>query len=194
MADSAAVLRLNNQNSPASTYDIVAVRPLDEKSFQLSCKEANIDIISLDLTSRLPFQLKFPTVNAAIQRGLYFEVCYGSCLRDSSQRRNVISNALNLLRVTRGKNIIVSSGAEHLSELRNAHDVMNLASMWGMNQQKALASLRDGHAVVMHAFSRKHTVKTVISAIQMCNENNVKRPQSNDTTADVDTKKRKIEP
>lgn len=45
---------------------------------------------------------------------------------DASNRRNLITNALNLVRVTKGKNIILSSAARRAIELRGPHDVINL--------------------------------------------------------------------
>jgi hypothetical protein len=42
----------------AGTYDLLAVRPLSERVFELACKNMRVDIISLDLSRRLPFYLK----------------------------------------------------------------------------------------------------------------------------------------
>lgn len=58
-------------------YDILAVRPTTERSLLLACTSYDaINLISLDVTARLPCFLKHKTIGAAIARGLVFEVCY----------------------------------------------------------------------------------------------------------------------
>jgi len=64
-----------------SSYDILAVQPTNEKTFQAACGTFEVDIISLDLSARLPFNLKLPTVGLAVDRGIYFELCYGAAIR-----------------------------------------------------------------------------------------------------------------
>ena len=46
-----------------------------------TCSSFEIDIITLDLSNRLPFSLKFGPVNLALQRGLFFEITYAPTLR-----------------------------------------------------------------------------------------------------------------
>ena len=64
-------------------YDLLAVRPLSERVFELACKSMRIDIISLDLAHRVPFYLKMPLIKEAIARGVFFEITYAPCLRDT---------------------------------------------------------------------------------------------------------------
>lgn len=45
---------------------------------------------------------------------------------DQSARRHLISNAQSLVRVSRGKNIIISSEAQRAMELRGPYDLVNL--------------------------------------------------------------------
>lgn len=45
---------------------------------------------------------------------------------DSASRRQLISNAQSLVRVTRGKNIIITSEAQRAMELRGPYDIVNL--------------------------------------------------------------------
>lgn len=117
----------------AGTYDVVAAVPQTEQLFEDCCRRLNIDLISLDLTERVPFRLSLPAVAAAIARGVHFEICYAPALRDSATRRNIVANAQQLLRLTRGRNIVLSSGALRPMDLRGAHDVANLGiSLLGM--------------------------------------------------------------
>lgn len=39
-----------------------------------ACMSLDVDIISLDLATRLPFKLRGPAVQAAVNRGVHFEV------------------------------------------------------------------------------------------------------------------------
>lgn len=134
------------------SYDLLSVRPTTEATFSVAClslaelKPFSIDIISLDLSasSRLPFFLKRSTVGAALANGAVFEVCYGDALAQPEsntggaeslarmeeeterKRRNVISGARELMRVTNGRGIILSSGASQLLGIRGPYDVVNL--------------------------------------------------------------------
>jgi ribonuclease P/MRP protein subunit RPP1 len=122
-------------------YDLLAAQAYNDASFSLLCltlselKPASIDIITLDLSSsaRLPFFLKRSTVHAAIANGVVFEICYSKMVQrgegedsHSRARRNIISAARDILRVTNGKNVIFSSGAFDILGLRGPYDVINL--------------------------------------------------------------------
>ncbi|XP_076310528.1 ribonuclease P protein subunit p30-like isoform X2 [Tachypleus tridentatus] len=60
----------------AKKYDILAVQPVNEKIFQHVCGNMEVDIISLDLASRVPFTLKREQVGQASSRGMFFEIQY----------------------------------------------------------------------------------------------------------------------
>lgn len=122
-------------------YDLLSVMPLTDMAFQHACitlselKPFSVDIITLDLAAspRLPFHLKRSTVGAALANGVVFEITYGDALDPSREvrdvptaRRNLFSNARDLLRVTNGKGVIFSSGALAAMSLRAPYDVMNL--------------------------------------------------------------------
>ena len=87
----------------AATYDLLAIQPLSERVLQQvslatrssatachqvgrsrqplqpycmqACTSLEVDIISLDLAKRLPFKLKPGPLQAALKRGVHFEVC-----------------------------------------------------------------------------------------------------------------------
>jgi RNase P/RNase MRP subunit p30 len=125
-------------NGVNATYDLVAAVPQTEQLFDDCCRRLDIDLISLDLTERVPFRMSLPAVAAAIARGVHFEICYAPALRDSASRRNLVANSQQLLRLTRGRNIVLSSGALRPMELRGPHDVANLGmSLLGMAHDAA---------------------------------------------------------
>jgi len=61
-------------------YDIVAVVPKTEAMLLKCCQSTEIDIISLDLTKRIPFPLKQAVLSQAMDHGIYFEVTMSGLL------------------------------------------------------------------------------------------------------------------
>lgn len=135
LSDPAQNQRLTNLTQ---TYDIVAVRPTTEKALLNACTNLECDVISLDLSVRLPFYFKFKMLSAAISRGVRLEICYGPGVTGSGldARRNLIGNAMSLIRATRGRGIIVSSEARRALGLRAPWDVINLTCVWGLSQER----------------------------------------------------------
>ncbi|XP_064602170.1 ribonuclease P protein subunit p30-like isoform X2 [Liolophura sinensis] len=163
-------------NDPAQThkltspeiqaYDLLAVVPTSEKTFHLACGTLEVDIISLDLTEKLPFLFRRPSISLAIERGIHFEIIYSPCIMDSTCRRNTISNALALMTICKGKNIIISSGCKKGIALRGPYDVANLGLLFGLTQAQAKDALsKNCRAVLFHAESRK-AEKSTISVVK----------------------------
>ncbi|CEJ57582.1 Putative Protein subunit of nuclear ribonuclease P [Penicillium brasilianum] len=126
-------------NSLSQAYDIVALRPTNEKTLLNACTNLECDVISLDFSVRLPFHFKFKMLSAAISRGIRLEICYGPGITGSGldARRNLIGNAMSLIRATRGgRGIIVSSEARRALSLRAPWDVINLTCVWGLSQER----------------------------------------------------------
>jgi ribonuclease P/MRP protein subunit RPP1 len=147
---------LQNNNSSLLQFDILAIQPQNDKVFQQACTTFDVDIITLDMTGRLPFNLKHTTVGLAVTRGIHFEITYSASLRDANARRYLLSNAANLVRVTRGKNVIVSSQAQRALEVRGPYDVANLCTLFGMNQALGMDAVSaNPRKVVVHAHTRK---------------------------------------
>lgn len=103
-----------------------------------ACTNLECDLISLDLSARLPYHFKFKMLSAAISRGVRLEICYGPGVTGSGvdARRNLIGNAMALIRATRGRGIIVSSEARKALNVRAPWDVINLACVWGLSQER----------------------------------------------------------
>jgi ribonuclease P/MRP protein subunit RPP1 len=140
------------------TYDIVAVQPQSEQIFNLACTTFEVDIISLDLSHRLPFKFKPAPIKAALDRDVFFEICYSPSLRESGARRQFIANCQALLRETRGGGVILSSGCRSSFEMRGPNDVINVGTFVGMTEQQARAAVSaNAAAVVQHAVKRRAT-------------------------------------
>ncbi|KAJ3023108.1 Ribonuclease P protein subunit p30 [Thoreauomyces humboldtii] len=156
--------RIDGNSSFMAAYDLIAVQPTSEKMFQQACGTMDVDIISLDMGNRLPWYLKQPTVNVAVTRGIFFEITYAPAIRDASSRRHLISNAAQLVRITKGKNIIISSEAQKAMELRGPYDVINLGSIFSMSQDRAKNALdANCRAVLVHSATRKQVHRGIMA-------------------------------
>ncbi|CCU82789.1 unnamed protein product [Blumeria hordei] len=127
-------------SSLASLYDILAIRPTNEKAFLAACLQTSEhSIISLDLTTRYPFHFKPKTLMTAINRGIMIEICYSQCITaDTTGRRNFISNLLSVTRCTKGRGLIISSEASNVMACRGVADITNLLGVWGLSRERAV--------------------------------------------------------
>ncbi len=153
----------------ASHYDILALRPTNERSLLQACQSLECDVISLDLSTRLPFYFKMKTLSLALQRGIKFEICYAAGVLSTDgglSRRNLISNATQLIRATRGRGIIISSEAKLALACRAPLDVVNLAAVWGLGQERGMEAVgSEARSVVMQAQMKKSSFKGVVDII-----------------------------
>src|ERR1700759_398606 len=113
-------------------FDIVALRPTDEKTLGQACQTLDADMISLDLSIRYSFPFKFRMIGTAIDRGIKIEICYGQGISsgEPDARRYLIQNASSLVRSTRGRGIVISGEAANALGCRAPHDIINLAVIW----------------------------------------------------------------
>lgn len=171
----------------ASHYDILALRPNNERALLQACQSLECDIISLDLSVRFPFHFKMKTLSLALQRGLRFEICYaaGILVADGgASRRNLISNATQLIRATRGKGIIISSEAQRALACRGPWDIVNLAVIWGLGQEKGVEAMgREARNVTLQADMKRRSFKGIIDVVY-----GGKKPESTDGEANISEK------
>ncbi|KAL1633235.1 RNA-binding RNA processing protein rpp1 [Neofusicoccum ribis] len=155
-------------NSLAQAYDILAVRPVDEKTLQQACQSLDCDIISIDMTQRLGFFFKFKMLSQAVERGVKFEICYapGVMAKDSSARRNLIMNTTQLIRAARGRGLIISSEAKSAVGCRAPWDVVNLAAVWGLGQERGHEAVsKEARAAVVSAQMKRTSFRGVIDVV-----------------------------
>uniref|UniRef100_A0A7S1U7N7 Uncharacterized protein n=1 Tax=Phaeomonas parva TaxID=124430 RepID=A0A7S1U7N7_9STRA len=146
---------LDHGSAALDSYEIVAARPTADDAFDFCCKRAQVDVISLDLCNRLSFHLHPTTVAAALARGVFFEVCYAPALDHAVRRRRLVANVAELVRATRGRNLIFSSGASDSWALRGPLDVVNLAGLLGLPSPSLEAILgKNARQVLLHGLSR----------------------------------------
>ncbi|TMW66290.1 hypothetical protein Poli38472_004055 [Pythium oligandrum] len=145
-----------NSSPVLKTYDLVAVEAANAKVFQFLCEQGEVDLISFDVANRIPFQMKKTWVDAAIKRGIFFELTYSACLGDSAGRRYFFSNASNLVRITQGRQLVISSGSTRDLFLRSPYDVINIGILVGLTYGQAMDALTNAPlAVIEHAERRR---------------------------------------
>lgn len=159
---------INAQNDVIKSYDLIAIQPETEKMFQVACSNLDIDIISLDMTSRLGFPIKAGYVRQALDRGVVFEFCYGPLIADATARRNIVGNSRNIMRfgLNKGNGLIFTSGTDSAWQFRAPSDVINLAGLLGLPAHLRRAALeKNAEAVLLHAATRKHTFRAALAII-----------------------------
>ena len=153
----------------AAAYDIFVIRPTNEASLQQACQSLECDLVSLDLSQRFPFYFKNKTFSAALQRGVKFEICYAPGILSSdggASRRNLISNATQMIRATRERGIVISSEAKRALACRGPADVMNLAVMWGLAQERGAEAVdREARSVVVQAEMKRRSFRGVVDVV-----------------------------
>lgn len=126
-------------------YDIIALLPTTTTTFSLAClshttpSNVTAHIISLPLTlPRLPFNLKHTQVRTALKNGAVFELPYAGALGaegdtaghasegGNAAKRNWWAGAREVVRVTKGKGLIVTGGVVNPADLRAPRDIGNL--------------------------------------------------------------------
>ena len=128
------------------TYDVIAVMPTTDKAFQYACNTMDVDVITFSreaMQSRLKFQLKHSLMDTALARGVVYEIPYSAMLTDNaSKRQQFISNATALVQgAGSGKGVVLSSQGATAFQLRGPHDVVNMATFFGMSEEGALDAI-----------------------------------------------------
>ncbi|XP_044924592.1 ribonuclease P protein subunit p30 isoform X4 [Mustela putorius furo] len=178
---------LRATSSRVRLYDIVAVFPKTEKLFHVACTHLDVDLVCITVTEKLPFYFKRPPINVAIDRGVGFELIYSPAIKDSTMRRYTISNALNLMQVCKGKNVILSSAAERNAfrvlletwklkkiikiplEIRGPYDVANLGLLFGLSESDAKAAVSTNcRAVLLHGVKKPRPSEADDDSLPAC--------------------------
>jgi ribonuclease P/MRP protein subunit RPP1 len=148
------------------------LRPTDEKTLLQATSALDTDLISLNLALRYTFHFRPKTFTPALARGVKIELCYGGSIlgSDAEQRRNVLTNAAEIIRSTRGRGIIISGEVANVLGCRAPHDVVNLSVMWGLKQELGTEAVGNGpRSVVAAAQLRKRSFRGAVEVVQIVN-------------------------
>lgn len=127
-------------------FDIVAVEPKSERALQLAISNLEIDLISFNYKERLPCYLKHKTIGSATEKGIHFEIKYSDLLETNSLKRaQAISNVKQLIRASRNRGLICSSGVDQLdrTRLRSVSDIANLLKLIGLDHNRSQQCFKD---------------------------------------------------
>ncbi|CAO3634393.1 unnamed protein product [Mucor fragilis] len=156
----------NYQLAASSAYpniDILAVRPTNFDICKHACQTYEVDLISLDLakSKSLP---GFVAAQVAVNRGIFFEVCYSQTFRDPNKRFLFFNNVKRLVEVTRGHNLIFSSEAMRALDIRRPADLRILGSMFGMTHDQIEATVTVNYPKLLkRAETRRLTYNATIA-------------------------------
>lgn len=166
ISDSKDLYQFSNPNNALKSYDIIAVEPMNEKMFELACNDINADIVSLNFEEKINFVLKKTQILSAIERNVFFEIRYSEFIRDTTKRSTFISNVMLLLDVTKGKNVILSSGSESFYYHRSPYDVMTMfETIFEIKKDTVLNMLtKNSEKVILKSLQRKY-FKTVMEIV-----------------------------
>ncbi|KAF8635748.1 hypothetical protein AX15_000360 [Amanita polypyramis BW_CC] len=139
---------INANTTHFLSYDILSLTPTNATTFSLACLTHTVPspltahIISLPLTlPRFNFYLKHTLIRTALKNGAAFEITYAGSLgaqhdavladagfaeAGQNAKRNWWANAREVVRVTKGKGFVTSSGVANEADLRAPRDIQNL--------------------------------------------------------------------
>ncbi|KXT07625.1 hypothetical protein AC578_10149 [Pseudocercospora eumusae] len=152
----------------AQEYDILALRPIDERTLQLACSSLDCDIISLDLTQRFGFFFKHKMLGEALRSGKRIEINYSQgLLGDAQARRNVIGNATQLISKSRGRGVILCSETKAGAiGCRGPWDAINLAAVWGLSRERGHEGMsKEARSVIVSAKLKRTGYRGVIDVV-----------------------------
>lgn len=105
-------------------------------------------------------------------------------------RRNLISNATQLIRATRGRGLIISSEAKRAVGCRGPWDVVNLAAVWGLGQERGKEAIsKEARFVTVSAQLKRSSYRGVVDVIYGGEKPEV--PKEEDKGKNDGSKKRK---
>jgi ribonuclease P/MRP protein subunit RPP1 len=156
MSQDSQIQSISANNPLLSAFDIVAVQPMTEKLFLAAVQSTEIDLISFDATKRMNYRIKTAVARQAVDSGIMFEICFKDALRDPQARKTAFSNARRIIEATKGKNVVISSGAKEAILLRGPYDLINLSHIFGLEASIARKALsQNPRAVLLHAQTRR---------------------------------------
>ncbi|KAL3234956.1 Ribonuclease P/MRP protein subunit RPP1 [Nakaseomyces bracarensis] len=148
----------------SQAYDIVAAQPVSEKGLTLATTNLDIDILTFNYQQRLPTMLKHKTICSCVNKGIKVEIVYGAALRDSQSRKQFISNARSVIRSSRGRGIVISSGALQPTECRNILGATSIVGFLGLKSDSCSRAMGElASLVLLNGRLRRKSYKQVIA-------------------------------
>lgn len=127
-----------NSISDTSSIDILSVNVRNDSLFELICNDCDVEVITILNKEKFNFFNKKKNILHAIDKNIHFEFLISELINNDTHRSVFIYNFSILYEITRGRNIIFSSGADSFIIQRSPYDVINmLETLFGVNSKKA---------------------------------------------------------
>ncbi|CCD23865.1 RNA-binding RNA processing protein RPP1 NDAI_0C02050 [Naumovozyma dairenensis CBS 421] len=125
----------------SQAFDIIAALPISERGLTLATTNLEIDLLTFNYGQRLPTFLKHKSICSCVNRGVKVEVVYSHALRDIQSRRQYVQNVRSVIRSSRSRGIVISSGAQNSLECRNILGVSSLIKLLGLESDKCTKAM-----------------------------------------------------
>ena len=125
---------------------------------------------------KIPFMLKRNPVYEAIRRGKYFEINLSS-LYDSNKKRVCLTNCINLIKATKGKNLIVSSDTSNFLYHRSGYDICSLLTSLGLKKDEAHRCVTDNPKKCVAAAKFRKSYKGTVAVVTEDEVNRYRKKQ-----------------
>ncbi|KRX34456.1 Ribonuclease P protein subunit p30 [Trichinella murrelli] len=126
-------------NKIISNYDIIAVCPLNETTFDMAASDSRVHLLTTDVTADNFSLFQGNRLNEAVRNGKYIEISYSPAIMDTSIRKE--HKSLMLFRTIGEKGIILTSRATRPMEMRAPYDVINISHLFGMNTNESRSAI-----------------------------------------------------
>ncbi|KAK2575740.1 hypothetical protein KPH14_003632 [Odynerus spinipes] len=128
-----------NHCSNLKKFHLYSVIPKTQMAFQFACSQLNADLITLN-ASCTGLKMNRKLYLQAVERDVHFEIQYADVLNPES-RKVAIHQSHLFYTYGKSRNVIVSSGASRVTEIRNPYDIINLGTLLGLNEVKSNAAI-----------------------------------------------------
>ncbi|XP_043671911.1 ribonuclease P protein subunit p30 [Vespula pensylvanica] len=128
-----------NHCSNLKKFHLYSVIPRTKTALQFACSQLNTDLITIN-ASCTGFKMNRKLYLQAVERDIHFEIQYADVL-NPEQRKVAIHHSHLFYVYGKSRNVIISSGATNVTEIRNPYDVINLGALLGLNEVKAKAAI-----------------------------------------------------
>ena len=167
------LFQITKSNDMIKKFDIFAIKPKNDKILEnILMSEINCDIITIDLYEKFSFMSKKKLFQTCANKGMFFEIEYGKFITDNESRSSYISNFILLNNVLKGKNIIVSSGAENVFMQRNPEDIITiLETIFDIKKDEAFKMITENPIKAVLKGKQRKLFKTTLDIVKNENKN-----------------------
>lgn len=120
-------------------YYLYAAAPRSQNALLFACSQLNADLITIRPDAS-GLKLNRKLYKQAIDRGLHFEIQYSDLLVQEN-RKNAFHHAHLFHTYGKSKNVILSSNAASLAEIRGPYDIINLSALLGLSETQSKAAI-----------------------------------------------------